>query len=424
MIYKDTFKYLITEFQNRKIPEIFQRELKIDEISKIISIIGFRRSGKTFFFYQLINSLIQNGIHKKNILYINFEDDRLFGLKVTDLQLIIDALYELNPDSINEQKFFFLDEIQVVDNWEKFVRRIYDNENIKLFITGSSSKLLSKEIATSLRGRTLTYNIFTLSFKEFLVFKNVVLEKNYEFSNQRYDIIHKLDFFINDGSFPEVVLFNHLKTKILQNYFDLFMYRDLVERYNIRNLLALKYLINYLLSNIGNLFSINKYHKTISSDYKISIPTIMEYFAYLEEILLIYPLKIFNYSVKVQQVNPVKIYCIDTGLRNVVAFKFSKDFGRLVENIICIELLRREKEIFYWKGRNEVDFIVKEKDNTLQGINVSYTDKINEREVLGLIEIQEKFKGKVSKLLLLTKDILKVEEGINYVPVWKWLLDS
>ena len=422
MSVKEEFKYLITEFQNKKIPEFIPRVKNIFEIPKIVSIVGFRRSGKTFFFNQLMKQLMDQGVPKKNILYINFEDDRIFDLKITDLQYLLDAFYELYPEIIDEEKYFFFDEIQVVDNWEIFVRRLYDKEKVKLFITGSSSKLLSKEIATSLRGRTITYTIFPLSFKEFLIFKDIKLEENFQYSTQRFSIMKFFEHYLTNGAFPEIVLHPDFASNLLQNYFDLFIYRDLVERFNIRNISSLRYLINFLLTNIGNLFSINKYFNAQPDHQKISRPTIMDYLSYLEEVSLIYSLKKFDYSLKVQQVNPVKIYCIDTGLRNNVAFQFSKDSGRLVENIVLLELLRQEKEVYYWKGVNEVDFIIKEKDNSFLAINVSYTDEIAERETLGLKEFNQNYSDKKISLIILTKDLHKTEEGINYIPVWKWLL--
>ncbi len=422
MDFKEAFRYLITEFHESDFPQLKTRDFQYDKIGKIITLIGFRRSGKTFLLYQIINSLLENGIKLKNIIYINFEDDRILNLQIADLQQLLDAYYELYPELLKEQKYFFLDEVQVIDKWESFVRRIYDKEKISLFITGSSSKLLSKEIATSLRGRTLSYEIFPLSFKEYLDFKDIKTERNFEFSKKRFLLMKKLESYSVNGGFPEVVNNEDSKAIILQNYYDLFIYKDLVERYNIRNINALRSLAKYLLSNISNTFSVNKYSKSQPSHDTIARPTLMEYFSYLEEIFLIISLKMFSYSLKVQQVNPVKVYCIDTGLRNQVAFYFSKDLGRLMENIVCIELIRRKKEIFYWKGKNEVDFIIKERDNSLQAINVSYTDEISKREYVGLQEFKKEYSDKNVSLLLLSKDKMENNEEIIIEPLWKWLL--
>jgi len=416
------FKYIIKEFHEFDFPKIIPRDLNIPETSKIISIIGSRRAGKTFYFYQIIQNLLKNDILKENILYINFEDDRLLPLELEELNDLIEAYYELYPDSKKQKKYFFFDEIQNITNWEIFVRRICDKEKIKIYITGSSSKLLSKEIATSLRGRTLTFHLHPLSFNEFLKFKSIKMEKNYEYSNQRFKIKNLFEEYLDFGGFPEVALSEKLKQEILSDYYEMFIYRDLVERFSIRNTRLLKMLTKYLITNISSIFSISSYYYSTKKEMKVSKETILEYISHLLDINLIYLVPIFSYSLKVQQVNPSKTYCIDTGLRNAVALKFSKDVGRLTENMVYIELKRRGKEIFYWKNKQEIDFVIKEKNNKLTAINVNYTDKINEREIKGLQEFQKKYKSKINELLILSKNLEEKKEGINIIPIWKWLL--
>lgn len=415
------FKYIIKEYHDFEFPKIIPRELEIPDTDKIISIVGSRRAGKTFYFYQIIQNLLKNGIPKENILYINFEDDRLLPLEVDELNDLIEAYYELYPDLKKQKKYFFFDEIQNIKNWEIFVRRIYDKEKIKIYVTGSSSKLLSKEIATSLRGRTLTFHLFPLSFREFLRFKNLNIEKNYEYSSQRHKIKNMFEEYLNYGGFPEVALSEKLKQETLSNYYEMFIYRDLVERFSIRNTRLLKILTKYLITNISSIFSINSYYNTAKKEMKLSKETILEYISHLSDINLIYLIPIFSYSLKVQQVNPCKTYCIDTGLRNAVALKFSKDTGRLAENIAYVELKRRGKEIFYWKNKQEIDFVVQENDK-LTAINVNYTDKINDRELSGLKEFKNKHKSKIKKLIILSKNIEEKKENIEIIPIWKWLI--
>lgn len=420
---KENFKYIISEFQEFNYPKLINRDLSIPKSNKIVSLVGNRRSGKTYYFYQLIKNLIDLKVNKTQILYINFEDDRLYPLKVSDLDSLLEAYYELFPENKNLIKYFFLDEIQVIDNWEVFIRRIYDKEKIKLFITGSSSKLLSQEIATSLRGRTLSYNIYTLNFKEFLDFKNIKFKKNDIYSSKRFNLKKLFKEYLNEGSFPEVVLENNLKKDILDNYYDMFIYKDLVERYSIRNIDLLKKLTKYLLTNISNLFSISSYYKLINKELSISKDTISEYISYLKEINLIFLVPIFSYSLKQQQVNPSKVYTIDNGLRNTVSFKFSEDEGRLAENLVFVELKRQLNEIYYWKGKGEVDFVIKNKDNSVDLINVCYSSEIPEREINSLNEFIEKnSKIKINKKIIITKDLDKSEKGIKYISLWKWLL--
>jgi uncharacterized protein len=421
---KHKFKYIINEFQEYKLPKIISRDLILPKTNKIVTLVGNRRSGKTFYFYQLITELLNSKINKNQILYVNFDDDRLYPLELSDLDDLLESYYELFPQNKNKIKYFFLDEIQNIKNWELFVRRINDKENIKLYLTGSSSKLLSQEIATSLRGRTLTSYLYTLNFKEFLEFKGAKFNKEDIYSSKRYNLQKLFIEYLNDGSFPEVVLENQIKKEILNNYYDMFIYKDLVERYSIRNTDLLKKLSQYLLTNISNLFSVSSYYKLINSENGVSKETIHEYLSYLKEINLIFTVSIYSYSLKQQQVNPSKIYAIDNGLRNAVSFKFSEDEGRLAENLVFVELKRKQKETYYWKGKGEIDFVIKHKDNSIDLINVCYGDEIPKREIDSLYEFTEKHpKLKINKRIIFTKDIDKKDKSVEYIPLWKWLLE-
>ncbi len=423
MTKKEMFKYIIKEFHEARLPELYERKLTIPETQKVISLIGLRRAGKTFYFYQLINNLIEDSINPSQILYINFEDDRILPLNVKELNTILEAYYELYPENTSETLYLFFDEIQNIHNWELFIRRVHDKKNARIYITGSSSKLLSKEIATSLRGRTLSYYLFPLSFEEFLRFRQVTLNKDFEYTDARFKVKKLFSEYLGGGGFPEVVLeAEELRQDILRNYFEMFIYRDLVERFSIRNISLLKSLVKFLITNIGTTFSVNSFYRTIKKDMPVGKDTLMEYLSYLEDINLIYLVPIFSYSLKKQQVNPRKVYCIDNGLRNAVSFMFSKDEGRLAENLVFLELKRRNKEPYYWKNKGEVDFIVKDRDSSLTAINVSYTDEIDERETKALLEFADEFSPKVKELILLTKDLEKTEGRIKIIPLWKWLI--
>ena len=204
------------------------------------------------------------------------------------------------------------------------------------------------------------------------------------------------------------------------------IYRDLVERFSIRNTTLLKALTKYLVTNIGNPFSVTSYYKAIKQDHEVSKGTLLEYLSHLEDISLVYFLPLFSYSLKAQAINPKKVYCLDNGLRNAVSFTFSKDEGRLAENLVFLELMRREKEVYYWKNGGEVDFVVKEEDNSLTAINVTYSDSIAEREVSALKKFSEEegFASRIKELILLTKDTEKTVNGITYIPLWKWMLEK
>ncbi len=425
---RETFKLLIREFHESTLPKTVGRELEIPLGKKIVTLAGPRRAGKTFYFFQTIEKLLKNNVPKDKIVYVNFEDDRILPLKTADLNDLIEAYLELYPANKGKEPYLFFDEIQNIPAWETFVRRVSDKEKAMILITGSSSKLLSKEIATALRGRTLAYRLFPLSFREFLQFKEVRLEKNFEYSAIRYKIKNLFEEYLQFGGYPEIVFEDKsLKQKILAEYFELAIYKDIVERHSVRNVRLLKNLAKFLITNISSVFSISAYHKNTEKEMPVGKETIMEYLSFLEDAGILFLVPLFDYSLKRQNVNPKKAFCIDNGLRNAVAFTFSKDEGKLAENLVFIELKRRQKEVYYWKNKGEVDFVIKNTDNTLEAINVSYSNEINERENKNLLEFKHKFRN-TKKLLILTKDLEKKEKTkkhtIEYTPLWKWLLEQ
>jgi|SRR5271157_1344725 len=418
------FKILINEFSEFNFPPIIPRELQLPASKRIMTLIGPRRAGKTFYFYQLITALLDAGVPKSYILYINFEDDRIFPLELKDLNDLLDAYYEMFPDTKEQLKYFFFDEIQNVKDWEMFVRRISDKENVVVHLTGSSSKLLSKEIATHLRGRTLPFYLFPLSFREFLLFKGISLPADFAYAHLRYSIQHLLPEYLEFGGFPEVVQTDTLKHPILTNYYDLILYKDLVDRFAIRNTILLRTLLKFLITNIASPFSATSCYNSLRQQIKVSKETILEYLSYFSDVNLIFLVPIFSYSLKVQQVNPSKIYCIDTGLRNAVAFKFSKDEGRLAENIVFIELKRRNYPVYYWKGKHEVDFVIQKGDGSLLAINVCFSDTIDPREIQGLLEFRTAFAPREPNLLIITQNLEGESEEIPCIPLWNWLLTT
>ena len=422
---KSIFKYIIKEFHEtwREV-HCIERELKIPtDTSKVIVIYGARRSGKTFAFYNSIKLLINKEIKKERIVYINFEDDRLINLTINDLNNLLEAYYELYPDNVSSVLYFYLDEIQNIKGWETFIRRINDTKKIKIFLTGSSAKLLSKEIATSLRGRCLTYAMYPFSFKEFLSSKEIKLEKNIEFSNKRFKIKNLLEEYLEYGSFPDVVLNKEpeIKRKILNEYYDLLVYKDLADRFALKNTAMLKDLLRYLLTNFTKEFAIHNYYKIIRNSISVSRETVADYLSCIQETSYFFLLNHFSFSLKSQKVKPKKIIALDNGIRNIVSFRTSRDFGKLAENIVGVSLIKKYNDVFYWKGKGEVDFITLNKDASLNAINVTFGDEISKREFASLEEFKDSFKN-VKKLILITKDTEDKKNNITLIPLWKWLL--
>ncbi len=422
---KETFKRLITNFQERSFSAISPREYTIPMKSKkIVSLIGVRRSGKTYILFSLIENL-RKEIDTSNIVYINFEDDRLFPIGLKDLDGLLEGYYELYPHKREEKVYLFLDEVQNIDGWEKYVRRIYDSENVQLFITGSSSKLLSSEIATSLRGRTITYEIFPFSFKEYLKYKNISINLH---SSKSISYIKNAfnDYLVNGGFAETFDESEDIQKRILKDYLDLIIYKDVVERYSIKNQSLLKHLIKYMFVNMGTLISVNKlYNDYKSQGYKIGKDTLYDYISYLQEAYTLFIVPIYRNSVRAEQRNPKKLYAIDNGFKKLFSIAISEDYSKLYENLAFLHLRRTTNEVYYYKQNQEVDLYVKTDKEYL--VNVAYN--IDEpgtfkREITALVEGMSYFNLSHSYLVTSEKDETLEIEGktIEVIPMWKWLL--
>lgn len=436
---KTAVKELIKEFQERELPEILPREIDVPLSSqKIVALVGPRRSGKTYLLFLLIKKLRSQNIAQEKIVYINFEDPRLLPCDAKGMELILDAYRELYPGSIGEDSYLFLDEIQSVNDWELGIRRIYDTKKFKIFLTGSSSKLMSKEIATQLRGRAVRYEIFPFSFREILSAKGIQFKKDIAYSMERFSIRNYLDEYLAMGGFPEIVLEENqdLRTRILKDYIETMFFRDLVERYRIKNQPVLRELMKFLTTNTATIFSANAFFKWIKSTYPLTKRTLLNYITYLEDTGLFFLVRKFSFSLKEQTLRPRKCYIIDNGLRTAYGFKFSENKGKNLENTVFIELLHRKArnpfmEIFYWQDhkKREVDFVVVEGREVRELIQVC--DRIDdfrvkERETRALISASQELR--CDNLSVITFDYEK-EESINgkravFKPLWKWLIEE
>ena len=423
---REIFRRIIVDFQERPIRQTIKRDVEVPLFSdKIISLIGVRRCGKTSILYKMIEEL-RESIDIKNIVYINFEDDRLLGTTVNNLDDMIEGYYELYPQKRDEKIYLFFDEVQNIPQWELFIRRIYDTLNVQIVITGSSSKLLSSEIATSLRGRTLTYEIFPFSFKEYLRFKNITVNLN---SSKSLSFIkHSFEEYLIYGGFPETIGQDSvIQKRILSDYVNLIVYKDLIERYGITNTSLLKHLIKYTFVNMATLVSITKlYNDFKSNGFKLGKETLFDYFGYLEEAYAIFSVPIFRSSVREEQRNPKKIYAIDNGLRAVYDSSFSSDYSKLYENLVFLALRSKTNEVYYIKERQEIDFycVIDGKKQLINvSVDISNPDTL-EREINSLVEGME-YVG-VDKSVLITKEregSMSVGENVVIlIPLWKWLL--
>ena len=394
---------------------------KMKATKQVVFITGVRRSGKSTLMKQHIKEMIDKGDDKRNSLYINFEEPKFIGeLSVEFLIDAFDAYLEIvQPTSTPN---LFLDEIQHIEGWERFVRALHEKGSANIFVSGSSARLLSKELGTALTGRHVDIHVYPLTFREFLDFNNLTLETTLDIVSNKLKIRQMMRDYLSSGGFPLVVLFEG-KNEILRNYFDDIILRDIAERYRVLKIDKLRSLAKYYLTNIGAPSSFRKIAKFIG----ISLDSVERYSYYFSDAYLIFFVKKFSYSLKEQEVNPRKVYAIDPGLRNIVSFKFSEDIGKLYENAVFLELYRRGEEVYYHKGKHECDFVVKGGETIAQALQVcySFTEHTREREIAGLLEAMDEFK--LSEGTIITDEMETVEmhgeKSVRFVPLWKWLLD-
>lgn len=336
--------------------------------------IGVRRCGKTYFLYQFIHELLNQGIPLERILYINFEDDRLLPMNQKGLATLLDAFYTLYPDNHEHRCYLFLDEIQNVEDWQLVIRRFFDTKNVQIYLTGSSAKLLSKEIATSLRGRSISIEIWPYNFNEYLSMHHVDKPKR-PIGKISLDKLQKHFLtFLKKGGFPAIQnLSESLQRETLQNYLETVIFRDVIERHRVTNIALLRYLTNSLLKNIAAPFSSNKFYNDIKSQgYQVAKDTIYNYIDYLEDAYLIATVPLFTESLRRSQITSKKIYSVDNGLTQANSFSQSENWGRLLENQIYLDLRREKKKIFYYltKSGYEIDFITQSLDGKMELIQV------------------------------------------------------
>lgn len=395
--------------------------------NQVITITGPRRAGKSYIMRQMGRLLAENRVKKENILFVNFDDPRFLSLDTKLLIQIYDIYREFMSPS--DTPYIFLDEVQEIDEWEKWVRMMHELKKAKLIVSGSNAHLLSRELGTLLTGRHLDLNVFPLSFTEYLMFNKIEIKTALDIDRKKTEIMGFFRKYMENGSFPEVTL-SDKKTEILLNYFDDLLTKDLIKRFRIRKTDAMKALIKFYLSNAGNLMTFSSTEKYL----EITSDTIEKFSGYLEDVYLIFHLKRFSYKVKEQEKSPRKLYAIDTGLCNAVGFRFSENIGRLAENIVYLSLKRKQIlspqiELFYWKDvqHREVDFVIKDGLGVTSLIQVCWhmrDEKTKNRELRSLQKAMKELK--VENALIITEDSEGEEKlndfAVKTVPLWKWLL--
>ncbi|MEA3360253.1 MAG: ATP-binding protein [Thermodesulfobacteriota bacterium] len=386
-------------------------------------LTGVRRSGKSTLFYQLIEGLLKDkGIPGNQIMLVNFEDEALMHFTLEEIYNAYQT--HLSPKG---KVFLFLDEVQQKVGWERWIRKKYDlKEAINFLVTGSSASLLSREYATLLTGRNLTTTIYPLSFLEVLHFSGIQINDIYLVSQEMRNRINGvLIEYLQEGGFPEVVFQKqNLKRRLLNQYFQDIVYKDIVGRHGCHPT-RIKDLASYLMTNVANPTSL----RALRGAFGYGLNVIGDYLGYLEDAFLIFQVYLFDYSMKKQLVNPRKIYTVDNGIRNAVAFNFSRDEGRLLENAVFMELRRRERDIYYWKDKRgrEIDFLIRKElkiESAIQVCSDPNDEKTVRREMSALDSAMKEYDLKEGLIITMNDaGTLKREIGtITLVPLYEWLL--
>ena len=420
---KNIFKQIISDFHYSVLKITKKRDLIVPTNTwKIISIIWPRRSWKSYYLYGIINDLIKKGIDKKNIIFINFEDERI-NIKWEELQVILDAYLELYNEKKLKDIYLFFDEIQNINWWEKFIRRIYDSWIENIFITWSNAKLLSKEISTSLRWRNLSFELLPLNFKEFLDFKWQKI--NFYSTKGKANILNLQKEYLLWWWFPEIINFTEdLKIKTLQEYFDVMLYNNIIERYKIKDVVLLKKFVKLLLQTTTKEYSINKIWNNLKSLwFKFDKNILYDFIDYLNTIYFWKSVSKYDHSLSKQTLK--KFYLFDNWYLNAISFTFSDNFWKLLENIVFSELYRKYSDnIFFLKNWSEIDFIVNKKENIAFQVCYDFNDENYDREVKWCQDFMKKFNIKTSYLITFEQEeIINVDlDVINVIPFYKWIL--
>jgi len=392
--------------------------IKYLEFKEILAITGVRRCGKTYLMYYLMQHLVSNNVSKKNILYLNFEDERLAFIEPTDLEKIYEWYLEFS--NAKGKLYFFLDEIQNVPLWEKWLARIF--EKVKVVISGSNTTLFSSKLATAISGRYVELFLYPFSFEEYILYKDesLVEKKKAHLAESSAKINNYLSEYIEFGGFPEVLLYK--KKELLREYYKTILLKDVVSRYNLKYKEYIEKLSLYLLSNFCQPTSLYGLMK----ENPIGINTIKNYLDFIEKAFLLFFVFKFDYSLRKQHANPKKVYAIDVAMAREISFKFSEDKGRIIENLVFLELKRKGIELYYHKKKQECDFVIKEGIKIKEAIQICYelNEENKKREITGLKEAMDYYKLNEGKIITYSQEeeLIIDKKRILVKPLWKWLL--
>lgn len=424
---------LMADFFERPLPTLTPRRARLPWLAgKIDTVTGMRRSGKTFFLYQRIGELLEAGAPRESVLYLGFEDERLLPLGPGDLHVIPDTFYRRYPAMKRRACAFFFDEIQNVPGWERFCRRLLDTERVHLCLSGSSSRLLGREIATSLRGRAIETEIFPFDFEEALAHEGVSLERGPGPGSETVALLeNRLLVYLSAGGFPEVQgLEASLRTRVLQEYVDVVLLRDVIERHRLGNTTAVRQLVRHLLAAPGTAFSVHRFYNDLRSrGVAVSKDTLHAALDHIAEAFLLFTVPIHSRSERARMVNPRKVYPVDTGLARAMSREPRGDQARLLETLVFLDLRRRRHEVDYLVTRRggEVDFAATSPEGELSLVQVTESlraPQTRARELEALREAMAELSLREGTVVTLHEnETIEGDFGrIRVVPAWRFLL--
>ena len=436
----DSIENYVKEWQKRPLPECIKRDQNIRLKGSLASALtGMRRSGKTWRLFQEMEALQKEGVNPGNMLYINFDDDRLYLLEQNGAKLlneITETFFRLNPVSRKKGAYFFFDEIQEVPGWARFARRIIDTEKVKLYLSGSSAKLLSTEIATEFRGRSFPFELLPFSFREYLRLLDMP-ETPSPLDRSEYE--NAFNNYLSTGGFPEALVQEDslIRMGLLQSYVNSVVLRDVLERHNLANVRGVRELAHTLLVNNGQMVSVKRLSDLLAAR---NIPMGREMTgricAFLEDAFLVFFVPLYAASLQKVRVNPQKVYAIDPGLSLALSLTFN--LGQRFEQAVYLELRRRypnfrQGGISYYltASRREVDFVLGDINQgppqaLIQACAETGEPETRRRETEALEEAMTELKIKKSMIITLyeREDIKTAAGRIMVRPAWEWFLEE
>lgn len=431
---RDNLKTVLLEWHAFPIPEATPRDIDIPALVKapLTALIGPRRAGKTWLCFQVIRHLLADKVSRESILYINLEDERLHPLTGDELSQLFDVHGELFRARKDKAFYCFVDEIQNAPNWSKWARRITDQHpNLHLILTGSSAKLLGKEMATELRGRARVIPVFPYSWKEFLASQAWSFDgwENLRFDPRKPELRRLYEDFTVLGGFPGIRK-TQFPAETLREYYHAMFALDIIERFQVKNARMFEDYLKLQISRFASLSSISNLEKELKAfGHGGSKATLLKYAGYAKETLLLFEASLFSPKVKNQLLYPRKVYGIDQGLLNAIRFSASEDRGRILENMVFLELRRRGHEIFYFAGKGEADFVIRGGNKTILIVQVCFRmeeAKTRDRELRGLRDAMAALH--CPRGLILTdddwEDIGTGPDAIPVRPFWHWAVSG